>query len=409
MTPSLDPILITGLGAVTPAGVGVKESWATVNRGVSMAATDPRLVGLPVDFSCAVPGFDGKALLGRRVSSRVDIVTQYAMVAAREAVADAGHDPEDWDGARVAVIVGNSFGGCITYEKEHANFLSNGPGVVSPSLMVTAPVNMNAGYLSTDLHATGPGMVVSTACASGGTAIALARTFLDTNACDIAVAGGAECFLTPTTIASLANLGAMSSRSHDPAAASRPFDQARDGFVAGEGAGFVVLEREADAGARGARGHARLLGHGLTADGYHPSAPDPKGAGVRRAVASALAMAGLSGSDIAHVNAHGTSTPKNDELESEIIAAMYPGNPIVTSTKGAIGHLIGAAGAVEAIFTALAIEHGQVPPTANLETVDPKIEADVASGHTVHRDIPFAVSHSFGFGGQNAVLVLGAA
>jgi 3-oxoacyl-[acyl-carrier-protein] synthase II len=402
-------VAVTGLGLVTPAGIGVQRNWTTICAGKSMAAPDVRLRGLSVDFSCAVPSFDANALLGRRLAIRLDAVTQYAMVAAREAVADAGLDAATWDGARVGVVVGTSFGGCTTYERQQQMFQSGGPGAVSPLLMVMAPVNMTAGYLGIDLSAGGPNLVVSTACASGATAVGTARALLISGACDVAVAGGSECFLTPTTIASLANLGAVSRKCSEPQLASRPFDIDRDGFVAGEGAAMLILERTADARARGARVRANIAGYGASADGHHPSAPEPNGRGAERAVRAALADAGLTGSDIRHVNAHGTSTRLNDVTEGAMLSRVIGDHPAVTSTKGVTGHLIGAAGAAEAAYTVLAVQQGTVPPTANLESQDPAIDVDVVAGVPRTGAYPVALSNSFGFGGQNAALVVTAA
>ncbi|MCA1655129.1 MAG: 3-oxoacyl-ACP synthase, partial [Pseudonocardiaceae bacterium] len=235
-------VAVTGLGLVTPAGIGVEPNWKTVVGAASTADRYEELAGLPVDFCCRVPGFDPVEHLGRRVAWRLDRVTQLGMVAAREAIADAGLDPRTWDGARVGVVVGTSFGGSSTYEREHLKLLEEGAEWVSPLLMVMAPVNMTAGHVAIDTGASGPNMVVSTACAAGTTAIGTARMLLESDMCDVVIAGGAESSLTRTTIASLANMGAMSTRMDEPATASRPFDADRDGFVAAEGAGMLILE-----------------------------------------------------------------------------------------------------------------------------------------------------------------------
>ncbi|MFG3553435.1 beta-ketoacyl-[acyl-carrier-protein] synthase family protein [Micromonospora sp. NPDC047557] len=399
-------VAVTGLGLVTPAGIGVEANWETICAGESVARIDESLAGNPVDFVCRVPDFDAAALLGGRKAARLDRVNQLALVAARQALVDAGFDPTDWDGTRVGVVIGNSFGGCATYEKEHAAFLEQGPQIVSPTLMVTAPVNMSAGYIAIECQATGPNFVVSTACASGATAIGLARQLLESRMCDIVIAGGTESFLTRTTLASLTNMGAMSRRRDDPAAASRPFDVDRDGFVAGEGAAILVLERAADARARGARIRANISGYGSSADGFHASRPDPQGGGAERALRAALADALVEPEEVAHVNAHGTSTPLNDVTESRLIRRVLGDRPAVTSTKGVIGHLIGAAGAAEAAYAVLAVQHGLVPPTANLTSQDPQIEVDVVAKAPRGLAVDVAVSNSFGFGGQNAVLVV---
>ena len=399
-------VAVTGLGLVTPAGIGAAASWERICSGLSTASADDNLTGLGVDFSCRVPGFDGGALLGRRLAWRLDRVAQLALVAAAEAIADAGLDPQTWDGARVGVVVGSSFGGSATYEREHAKVLEDGPEMVSPLLMVMAPVNMTAGYLAIENKALGPNMVVSTACAAGTTAIGLARQLLQAGTCDVVLAGGAESTVTRTTMASLHKMGALSKRRDDPAAASRPFDADRDGFVAGEGAGMLILERTADAKARGVRTYATIAGFGASADGHHPSAPHPHGDGAERAIRAALADADLSPQDVDHVNAHGTSTPMNDVTEAAVIRRVLGERPAVTSTKGVIGHLIGAAGAVEAACTVLAVHHGVVPPTANLSSQDAEIQVDVVAKEARPMPVRAAVSNSFGFGGQNAVLAV---
>jgi 3-oxoacyl-[acyl-carrier-protein] synthase II len=309
----------------------------------------------------------------------------------------------------VAVVAGTSLGGWSTVERENANHLTGGPDQVSPLLMMMGPVNMTAGCIAIDLKALGPNQVVSTACASGNTAIGYGRMLLAAGACDVVLAGGAEAAMSRTAMASLSRAGALSTRCDDPATASRPFDAERDGFVAGEGAGMLVLERMADATARGARIRAKVSGFGASADAYHVCAPDPAGAGAQRAIEAALADAGLTPADVDHVNAHGTSTPLNDVTEATMLRRVFGDGPAVTSTKGAIGHLLGAAGAVEAAYTVLAVERGSVPPTAGLAAQDPEIVVDVVATQARPGRLRAAVNNSFGFGGQNAVIVVTAA
>ncbi|MHA6761710.1 beta-ketoacyl-[acyl-carrier-protein] synthase family protein [Streptacidiphilus sp. PAMC 29251] len=399
-------VAVTGLGLVTPAGLGVDANIERVWSGRSTASRTEELDGLPVDFSCTVPGFDPVALLGRRTAWRLDRVSQLAVQAARLAVQDAALDPAVWDGARVAVVVGTSLGGWNSVEQAHASMLADGPELVSPLLMVTGPVNMTAGYIAMDLKALGPNQVVSTACASGNTAIGYARMLLRGGACDIAIAGGTEAAMSRTAMASLSKAGALSRRGGDPGSASRPFDAERDGFVAGEGAAMLVLERPADARARGVRVRARIAGFGASADGHHASAPDPTGGGAERAIRAALADAGLAPDEVGHINAHGTSTPLNDITESRTIHRVFGEGPAVTSSKGVVGHLLGAAGAAEAAYTVLAVERGLVPPTANLARQDPGIEIDVVAGAARPVKPLAALNNSFGFGGQNAVVVV---
>ncbi|MET9428533.1 beta-ketoacyl-[acyl-carrier-protein] synthase family protein [Streptomyces sp. NPDC003036] len=398
-------VAVTGLGLVTPAGIGVGPSWETVRSGRSTAAFDPVLESNPVRISCRVPGFDADALLGARRALRLDPFVQFALVAAREALADAGLDPQTWDGARVGVVLGNGDGGPTTVEAQHRVLLSSGAAKVSPLLLPMQLPNMLAGQAAIEFGATGPNLVVSTACASGTTAVGVARDLLLLDRCDVVLTGGSEALITPLAMAGFAQMGALSRREDDPAAASRPFDADRDGFVAGEGAGILVLERLTDARARGARVRARIAGYGASADAHHMTSPHPAGAGIESAVREALRDVGAGPSDVTHVNAHGTSTPLNDLAEAVMLKRTLTGDPLVTSTKGVTGHLLGAAGAVEAVFTVLSVEQGIVPPTANLTRPDPRIEIKVAATET-QLPVDLALSNSLGFGGQNAVLAV---
>lgn len=399
------PLAITGLGLVTPAGIGVDASWQGVCAGTSVAATDAELEGLPVDFGCRVPGFDAIELLGRKAARRIDRFTQLGLVAAREALSDAGLDPSTWDGSRVGVVLGCGLGGADTWETQHRRMLEHGADRVSPMLIPMLIPNMVAGHVAMEFGATGPNLVTATACASGATAIGTARDLLRSGACDIVITGGTEAGMTPLSVAGFAQMQALSSRCDDPAAASRPFDVDRDGFVVGEAAGVVILERPEDAAARGARARAHLAGYGASADAHHVTAPDPKGGGQGQAMRAALADADVAGGEVTHVNAHGTATPLNDAAEAASITREVGTHPTVTSTKGVTGHTLGAAGAIEAAFTVLTIETQTVPPTANCDSQDPEIELDVVTKAPRDQHVEVAMSDSFGFGGQNAVLV----
>jgi 3-oxoacyl-[acyl-carrier-protein] synthase II len=401
-------VVVTGLGLVTPAGIGVADNWARVRSGVPTAALDPALDGAAVDFSCRVPGFDAAALLGRATAFRTDRFVQLALVAAREAVADAGLDPATWDGARVGVVLGNSLGGSTTFERQHRELLDSGVDDVSPMMVPMSMVNMVAGYVSIDCGARGPSLVTATACASGTTAIGIARDLLRSGSCDVVLAGGTESALSPAVLAGLRRMGALSARGADPARASRPFDVDRDGFVAAEGAGILVLERRSDAVARSARIRAGVLGFGASADAHHITAPEPDGAGMELALRMCLSDGDLTSGEIDHVNAHGTSTPLNDATEAAVLARVLGDRPAVTSTKGVTGHTLAAAGAIEAAYLVLALRDDVVPPTANLTNLDPAVTVDVVSG--AERPVPLdvAVSTSLGFGGFNAALALSA-
>ncbi|AZM75036.1 beta-ketoacyl-[acyl-carrier-protein] synthase family protein [Streptomyces sp. KPB2] len=398
-------VAVTGLGLVTAAGLGVDATWEGVVRGESAGARDERLAGLPVDIACAVPGLDPARHVDRRSRLVHDRFVQLAIVAAREAVADAGLDPQTWDGARVGVVVGCGLGGVSTWETQHRRLLERGPEAVSALLVPMLVPNMAAGHLAMDLRALGPNLVTATACASGGTALGTAARLLQDGTCDIVVAGGSEAGVSPLMVTGFAQMGALSRRTEEPAAASRPFDADRDGFVIGEGSGMLVLERPADAEARGATVRARLVGHGASADAHHVTAPDPEGAGAQRAMEAALAQAGVTGRDIDHVNAHGTSTPLNDAVEAAVLGRLLGDGATVTSTKGVLGHTLGAAGAIEAALTVLSVERSTVPPTANLRRQDPAVDLDVVAGAAREQKVELAMSNSFGFGGQNAVLV----
>ncbi|MFI1163603.1 beta-ketoacyl-[acyl-carrier-protein] synthase family protein [Streptomyces sp. NPDC020801] len=403
---SSPPVAVTGLGLVTAAGIGAEASWRGVCEARPTARRDPSLQGLPVDISSTVPEFSAAKHVGRRSTLVHDRFVQLAIVAAREAVADSGLDPKTWDGARVGVVVGCGLGGVSTWERQHRTLLSEGPDSVSALLIPLLVPNMVAGHLAMEFGARGPNFVTATACASGATAIGVATQLLHDDQCDVVITGGSEAGVSPLIVTGFARMGALSRRLDEPATASRPFDVDRDGFVIGEGSGVLVLEREADARARGARARARIAGYGASADAHHMTAPDPSGVSARRALETALASAGVSPGDVDHVNAHGTSTPLNDAAESKVVRELLGARATVTSAKGVVGHSLGAAGAIEAALTVLTLENQTVPPTANLENLDPAIELDVVAKAPRAQRIEVAVSNSFGFGGQNAVLVL---
>ncbi len=404
--PSERDIAITGLGLVTPAGIGTEASWQGVLAGVSAAAVDPHLQGISSDISCRVPDFDAAALLGRKAARRLDRFVQLAMVATREALEDADLDPEEWDAPRVGVVIGCGMGGAQTWEDQHRRMLDHGPAKVSAMLIPMLVPNMVAGQVAMEYGATGPNLVTATACASGATAIGTARDLVRAGTCDIVIAGGSEAGLTPLSIAGFAQMGALSHRTDDPMAASRPFDVERDGFVPAEAAGMMVLERTDHARARGARVRGRLVGYGASADAYHITAPDPEGKGAAQAIRAALDDAELATGDVDHVNAHGTSTPLNDVSEARTVRRVLGDEVAVTSTKGVTGHSLGAAGAIEAAFATLAVERDTIPPTANLDSQDPEVELDVVAKSPRETRVEVAISNSFGFGGQNAVLAV---
>ncbi|MFI1303417.1 beta-ketoacyl-[acyl-carrier-protein] synthase family protein [Streptomyces sioyaensis] len=399
---------ITGIGLVTPAGVGVPDNWERVVAGRATAAHAPELAGLPVPMACQVPGFDA-ARSGPRAAVQWDRYTQFAVVAAFEALAQAGFTAGEWpDSARVAVVVGSGAGGTATLEAQHAVLLAEGPGEVSPMTLPMGLLNMAAGQVAIELKANGPCLAPCSACASGASAIGMARDMLRTGAADIVVAGGAEAPVTPLYASAFARMRALSRRVDDPETASRPFDVDRDGFVLGEGAGMFVMESVEHARSRGAQPIAKVVGYGASADAHHVTSPHPEGLGARLAVRAALADAGLTGADVAYVNAHGTSTPRNDAVESAVIRDLLGAGAAVSSTKGVTGHPLGAAGAIEAAFTALTVQRGVIPPTANLTTPDPAMEVDLVHKEARHGRVEVGLSNSFGFGGQNTALLIAA-
>lgn len=398
-------VCVTGVGMVTPAGDGWDATWKRVCQGLPTATLEEGTQ--PAHLFCRVPVFDAGRLRGT-LARKPDRCAQLALLAAHDALEDAGLDPAHWDGARVAVVTGAAFAGAQTYEAQHHVLLEAGRSGMSAFSVPSSLASSLAAQLSIRFNATGPSLTVNTACAAGATAIATALDLLALDRCDIAIAGGAEAPLTPFYVAGFDRMHALSHRFDDPASASRPFDKDRDGFVMAEGAGMVVLERHRDARTRGARVRARVVGYGATSDAYHVVKPHPGGEGLAAAIRSALAAASAAPEDVSHVNAHGSGTPLGDRVEAAVLASLLPHRPPITSNKGVLGHLLGAAGAVEAALTVLSIEDRLVPPTANLATPSPDIDLDLA---TTCRPAPLdlALSISIGFGGHNTVLAFGRA
>jgi 3-oxoacyl-[acyl-carrier-protein] synthase II len=410
MTGDRRRVAITGMGLKTPAGNDVDSFWSTVVSATPTAAPMTLIDGtvLPVGFACEVPDFDATAYLGVKEARRQDRVAQLGFAAAADAAASAGElgaDP-----ARCAVVVGTGVGGLTTLEAQVTIYAEKGAERVSPFLVPMMMTNATAGLVSIQFGWTGPSLCITTACAAGANAIGEAGRLIREGSADVVLAGGVESSITPTAISAFARMGALSGRNDDPSAASRPFDAGRDGFVMGEGAAFLVLEEWDRAVARGATIVGELLGYGRNCDAHHITAPSPGGAGAVACMTAALDDARLSAAAVNHVNAHGTSTPLNDAAESEAITKVFGGStPPVTSIKGVTGHLIGAAGAVEAVASLLSLRHGLVPPVANYETPDPDITADIVHGSPRSIGDGVALSNSFGFGGHNASLVLGLA
>jgi 3-oxoacyl-[acyl-carrier-protein] synthase II len=400
-------VAVTGLGVKTGAGKNLETFWATLSSGISTAATITRFdpSNLPVRFGSEVVDFDPTEYLGPKEARRLDRTTHLGFAAAADALASAGD--HRCDPARSAVVMGTGVGGLGTLEEQVTVYLEKGPARVSPFLVPMMMVNATAGLIAMQFGWKGPNLCIATACAASANAIGEAARLIRDESADIAITGGAEASLTPTALSAFARMTALSTRNDEPARASRPFDASRDGFVMGEGAAALVLERWDRAVARGAQIYGEVVGYGRNADAYHITAPSPGGEGAAACMELALDDAGLSPADIAHINAHGTSTPLNDAAEAEAIRKVFGDSaPPVTSTKGVTGHLIGAAGATEAVACLLAFANGEVAPTANLEHIGDDIALDVVSGSPrVIAPAP-ALSNSFGFGGHNATLVL---
>ncbi|QYG95415.1 beta-ketoacyl-ACP synthase II [Iamia sp. SCSIO 61187] len=401
------------MGVVSPAGTDLAATMAGVVAAKATAApiTLFDATNLPVGFACEVAELDVEGRIGAREARRIDRSGHLALIAAADALADAGLGADDADRSRVAVVAGSGVGGLTTLEEQvrlHAERgREKGPRRVSPMTVPMMMANGPAALVSIAHGFTGPSLCVATACATGANAIGEASRLLRDGTADVAVAGATECAITPTAMSAFANMGALSRRSDDPGTASRPFDVERDGFVMGEGAGFLVLETWEHAVGRGARIHGELLGYGTTCDASHITAPSEDGAGAAACLRLALASADLAPADVRHINAHGTSTPLNDAAEARAMSTVFgPGAVPVTSTKGVMGHLIGAAGAVEAVVALASAIDGVVPPVAGTSEVDPEIDADVVVGAPRSIERGPVVSTSFAFGGHNAAVVL---
>lgn len=407
-------VVVTGLGAVSPCGVGADATWDGVVEGRSGIGPLTRFDASEWNVRIAgqADDFDPGTVLDRREQRRYDRFAQFALAAALEAAAQAGFaDGFGHDEAlseRAGIYIGSGIGGIGEIEDGSVAVHERGPRRVSPFFIPRSLGNLAAGQVAMRLQARGPSLCVSTACATGNHSIGEAWRAIRAGDADIVVAGGAEAPITPVSVAGFMVMRALSKRNDDPTTASRPFDAERDGFVMGEGAGVVVLEELEHARARGADILAELVGYALTTDAHHITAPPPGHAGAQRCLRLALKAAALAPEDIDYVNAHGTSTPANDPAEVEAVKAVFGDHArslLVSSTKGVTGHLLGAAGGLEAVVCVRALERGVAPPTATLDTPDPACDLDHVPGAA--RDVPLraAVSNAFGFGGTNAALV----
>lgn len=404
-----EDVVVTGLGATTPLGGDVATYWEGLLEGRSgvAALTEDWAAGLKVRIAARM-AIDPAEQLSRVQARRLDRAQQAAIVAAKEAWADAGFtarsDEAGLDPARVAVVIGTGIGGVTSLIDQHDVLLEKGPSRVSPLLIPMDMPNGPAAHVGLAVGARAGVFTPVSACASGAEAIAYGLDLLHLDRADVVVVGGTEACIHPLTITGFAQMQAMSTRNDEPERASRPFDKARNGFVLGEGSGVMVIERASSAAARGRVPYAVLAGAGITADSYDIVKPDPEGNGQRRAAVAALERSGLDASDVVHVNAHATSTPTGDGTEARWIADLLGEQTVVSATKSMTGHLLGAAGAIEAIATVLAVKHDVVPPTINLDDVDDDVRVDIPD-KARQMPVPAALNDSFGFGGHNVALL----
>jgi 3-oxoacyl-[acyl-carrier-protein] synthase II len=405
-------VVVTGIGCVTPVGNDVATTWSAILDGKSGAAPITKFDASewPVRFACELKGFDPLSCMDRKEAKRADPYTQYAMAAAVQAMHDAGFgDGKGYTPEETGVIIGSGIGGLSSFEDEHDVYRERGQSKISPFFIPKFIADIAAGIVSMRFHAKGPNYATVSACATSAHAIGDATRTIQYGDADVIIAGGSEAAVTPMSIGGFANMKALSERNESPATASRPFDATRDGFVMGEGAGIVILEELEHAKRRGARIYAEVGGYGATGDAHHLTAPAPEGEGAQRAMRRALRDAGIEASGVQYINAHGTSTPANDLNETKAIKAVFGPHAAgvnVSSTKGATGHMLGAAGSVEFILGTLAIQHNCIPPTINYETPDPECDLDYTPNKPVQRRVDVVLSNSFGFGGHNVCLAI---
>ena len=405
-------VVITGLGLVTPVGIGVTNSWKSIIEGQSGISniTNFDTNSFESSFSSTIAGevkdFDPKAYLNPKDARRMDTFIQYGLVAAYEAFNDSGLEVNEANAERIGTSIGSGIGGVNLIEQQVESLRVGGPRKISPFFVPGTIINMVAGNLSIALGLKGPNISIVTACTSGTHSIGDASRMIEYGDADVMVAGGAEAAITPLTVAGFCSAKALSSRNDDPKTASRPWDKDRDGFVIGEGAGVMILEEMEHAKKRGAKIYCELSGYGMSADAFHITAPTVDG--PKRSMLTAIKNAGINADDINYINAHGTSTPLGDLNETNAIKETFNEHAkklVVNSTKSMTGHLVGGAGGIESVFTALAIHHQISPPTINIFNQDPQCDLDYCANEARELDIKAALKNNFGFGGTNGSLV----
>jgi 3-oxoacyl-[acyl-carrier-protein] synthase II len=406
-------VVVTGLGLVLPNGIGVEEAWKNTCEGRSGIGPITRFDtnGFETKIAGEVKGFNPEDYVERKKVRRMDLFVQYAVAASEMAMEDSGLGITEEIGDRVGVIIGTGLGGLPTLEEYHKVLLEKGPNRITPFFIPKLIANMASGHVAMHFNARGPNTCVVTACATGAHCVGDAFRAIHYGDADVIITGGTEANITPLCVGGFNVMKAISTRNNEPEKACRPFDKERDGFVISEGSGVLILEELGFAMRRGARIYAELIGYGFNGDAYHITAPSPNGEGAAKCMQNALADAGIAPEQIDYINAHGTSTQLNDLSETIAMKTVFSEHAYripISATKSMTGHLLGAAGSTEAIFSILALRDGIIPPTINLENPDPQCDLDYVPKESREQEITIAMSNSFGFGGTNAVLIFSA-
>jgi len=403
-------VVITGIGLVSSLGIGTAQNWTALLAGQSGVTRITRfdVSAYAAQIAAEVKGFDPLNWIEKKDIKKMDLFIQYAVAASQFAVDDAKLTIDASNATEIGVFIGSGIGGFITIEREHEALLKGGPRKVSPFFIPSAIINLASGQVSIRFGAKGPNLATCTACSASAHAVGESYEIIKRGDADAMIAGGSEAAITPMSVGGFGQLRALSTRNDEPERASRPFDKGRDGFIIGEGAGVVILEELEHARRRGAQIYAEIVGYGSTSDAYHMTAPSEDGDGGRRVMAMALRKAGITPDQVDYINAHGTSTPYNDKLETLAIKNCFGDHArklVISSTKSMTGHLLGGAGGLEAGISALAVYHQVVPPTINLDEPDPECDLDYVPHTSRPLAIEYALSNSFGFGGTNAALL----